>query len=526
MYLSTLVLAAMIAADPAPELIVFRGATIVDGTGQPRFVGDVAIKGDRIVSVGKFSVEGPAKEIDAKFMVIAPGFIDLHTHSDFPLQAEATRANLSYAFQGVTTVITGNCGSGPTDVDAFYKKLDKNGIGGNVAHLVPHNDVRAKGMGGNINRAPTEDELAKMVALVEKGMNDGAWGLSTGLIYNPGTYSKTEEIIALAKPAAKAGGIYASHIRDEGTGLLDAISELIRIGKEAGLPAHVSHIKCSGKRSWGKAADAIALIERARSSGQTVTADQYPYTASSTSLRAMVVPARFREGTTKDFQARLDDPDTGPKLRKAIEDGVGGRDGGKALRVARYTPKKEWQGKSISDIADTEGKSPTDIVIEIEKGGGAQMVSFGMNEEDMRLFMKQPWVATASDGGSKVPDDTVPHPRSYGTFPRKVGRFSIQDQIIPLEHAIRSSSGLPADIIKLPHRGYIKPGYFADIVVFDPAKLMDAATYDKPHQFAGGVKYLFINGVAVIEDGKETGKLPGRALRHSKGNESTKTEQR
>jgi len=513
----------LVLTGAAPETIVFRGAMLYDGSGRPGVVGDIAIQGDRIIAVGQVKVEGPVREIDAKSLIIAPGFIDLHTHSDTPIQRPKTRENLSYAFQGVTTVITGNCGSGPVDVATYYGTIDKNGAGGNVCHLMPHNAIRTAGMGGNVNRAPTADELKKMVDLVDKGMRDGAWGLSTGLIYNPGTYSKTEEIIALAKPAGAAGGIYASHIRDEGTGLLDAIAEAIRIGKEGGLPAHISHIKCSGKRSWGKSAEAIALIEKARRDGLAITADQYPYTASSTSLRAMVVPARFREGSTKEFQARLDDPDLGPKLRAAIEQGVGGRDGGKSLKVANYSKNKAWNGMTIAEIAEKEGKSMTDIVVEIEKGGGAQMVSFGMNEEDVRMYMKQPWVATASDGGSKIPDDTVPHPRSYGTFPRKVGYYSAREKVLPLEQAIRSSSGLPADIIKLPQRGYLKPGYYADIVVMDLAKLNDPATFDKPHQFATGVKYLLVNGVEVIADGQATNKLPGKALRHKTTNEKTQS---
>ncbi|MBX7104550.1 MAG: D-aminoacylase [Gemmataceae bacterium] len=511
---SLLLTALCVAADPQPATIVIRGATIIDGTGRPGYVGDVALRGDRIIAVGKFSAEGPVTEVRGEGLVVAPGFIDLHTHSDFPLQAAATRANLSYTRQGVTTVVTGNCGSGPVDVAAFYAKLEKGGIGGNVAHLVPHNDVRNKVM-GNVNRAPDADELAEMVDLVETGMAEGAWGLATGLIYNPGTYSKTEEIIALARPAAKHGGIYASHMRDEGTGLLDAIGELIRIGKEAGLPAHVSHIKCSGKRAWGQASAAVTLIEKARAQGQVVTADQYPYTASSTSLRAMVIPARFREGSAKELKARLEDPDTGPKLRAAIEQAVGGRDGGSSIRIATYKPKKEWQGKSLAEIAKMEGKSATDIAIEIEKNGGAQAVSFGMNEEDLRLFLRQSWVATASDGSSKMPDDTVPHPRSYGTFPRKIGLYAVKENVIPLEQAVRSSSGLPADILSLPERGYLRPGYFADVVVFDPKTIIDTATFDKPHQFAQGVKYLYVNGTAVIDDGADTKKLPGRALRHT-----------
>jgi N-acyl-D-aspartate/D-glutamate deacylase len=296
--------------------------------------------------------------------------------------------------------------------------------------------------------------------------------------------------------------------------LLDSIAEAIRIGNEAGLPVHVSHIKCTGRANWGRAAEAVALIERARTAGQAVTADQYPYPASSTSLRAMVVPTRFREGSAKDFRERLDDPDTGPKLRAAIEKSVGGRDGGKTLRIAGCRHRKDWQGKDLAAIAETEGRSVTDIVIEIEKNGGAQVVSFGMNEADVRYYMKQPWVATASDGSSKVPNEQVPHPRSYGTFPRKIGLYAIREKLLPLEQAIRSASGLPADILKLQDRGYLKPGCFADVVVFDPKTFIDTATYDKPHQFAEGVKWVFVNGVAAVENGEATGKLAGKALRH------------
>ncbi len=514
--MNTLLLFMAVATATAsePELIVLRGATLIDGTGSPGVVGDLAIKGDRIVAVGSFSSVEPVKEIHAKGLVVAPGFIDLHTHSDFPLQAAKTRDNRGYAWQGVTTEVTGNCGSGPVDVADFYAKLEKNGIGCNVAHLVPHNDVRGKIM-GNVNRTPTVDELAKMVDLVDAGMKAGAWGFSTGLIYNPGTYSKTDELIALATLAGKHGGIYASHIRDEGAGLLDAITEAIRIGKEAKLPAHISHIKCTGKNNWGRSVDAIAIIEAARAGGQKVTADQYPYTASSTSLRALVVPARFREGTAKDFQARVEDPDTGPNIRKAIEKAVGGRDGGKTLRVAGYKAKREWQGKNIAEIAELAKLDPVDVVLEIERNGGAQMVAFGMSEDDLRMYLKRPWVATASDGSPKVADDTVPHPRSYGTFPRKIGLYCIKEQLISLEQAVRSCTGLPADILTLPERGYLKVGHFADVVVFDPKTIIDKATYDQPHQHAEGVRWLFINGVATIEDGKANDKLPGKALRHT-----------
>jgi N-acyl-D-aspartate/D-glutamate deacylase len=512
--LTTLVLLALPAADkPVEADVVIRGATLHDGSGKPGRVGDLAIKGDRIVAVGAFTVAGEPRVIDGKGLIAAPGFIDLHTHSDSALQRDVTRANLNYLMQGVTTVVTGNCGSGPTDVAAYFKTMETNGVGSNVIHQVPHNDVRQKVM-GNANRLPTADELKKMQELVDRAMTDGAWGLSTGLIYNPGTYAKTDEIIALAKVAAKHGGFYASHIRDEGVGVLTAIDEALTIGREAKLPVHISHLKASGRRAWGKAADEIAAIEKARKAGQVVTADQYPYTASSTSLRATVIPARFREGSNKDFVARLDDPEQGPLIRKAVESALDGREGGKAIRIARYTPRPAWQGKDLAAIAEAEKRTPAEIALEIERKGGAQIVNFGMSEEDVRLIMKQPWVATASDGGAQVPGDTVPHPRSYGTFPRKIGRYAIADQLIPVEQAVRSASGLPADVLRLTDRGYLKTGYFADVVLIDPETYRDRATFDKPHTYATGVVYLWVNGKAAIEKGKSTGALAGRVLRH------------
>jgi N-acyl-D-aspartate/D-glutamate deacylase len=512
--LTTLVLLSLPSADKAVEAdVVIRGATLYDGGGKPGQVGDLAIKGDRIVAVGTFTTAGEPRVIDGKGLLVAPGFIDLHTHSDYPLQKEATRANLNYLMQGVTTVVTGNCGSGPTDVAGYFKTLEKNGVGSNVIHQVPHNDVRQKVM-GNANRQPTDDELKKMEELVDQGMRDGAWGLSTGLIYNPGTYAKTDELIALAKVAAKHGGFYASHIRDEGVGVLSAIDEAIRIGREAKLPVHISHLKASGRRAWGKSADEIAMIEKARRAGQAVSADQYPYVASSTSLKATVIPARFREGTAKDFVARLDDPEQGKLIRKAIEDAIDGREGGKQIRIARYAPKPAWQGKNLQEIAEGEKRTAAEIAEEIERHGGAQIVNFGMSEEDVRLIMKQPWVATASDGGSQVPNDTVPHPRNYGTFPRKIGRYAIADKLISVEHAIRSANGLPADILHLPERGYLKAGYFADVVVLDPENYRDRATFDKPHAYATGVVYLWVNGKLAIEKGEFTKTLAGRVLRH------------
>jgi len=508
------------AAEPSPATnVIFRNATLYDGTGKPGVKGDLHIKGDRIVSIGEVGKVEGATEIDATGLVICPGFIDLHTHCDSSgsgVASKTGRTNKNYVTQGCTTVITGNCGSGPVDTAAYFKTLDSNGIGTNVIHLAPHNSIRSRVM-GNVNREPTAAELVKMEALVDRAMNDGAWGMATGLIYNPGTYAKTDEIIALAKIVGKHGGMYASHIRNESGGLLDAIDEAIRIGAGSGCRVHISHIKASGRSTWGKSGDAVALIESARKKGMKVTADQYPYIASSTSLRATVVPTKYREGNQKDFVARLDDPKIGPAMKKDIASALEGRAGGKRIQIARYTPKPTWQGKRVSDIAEAEGKSPLDIVLEIERNGGAQVVNFAMTEEDVRVYMKQPWVATASDGGVQSPGNTFPHPRSYGTFPRKIGRYAIEDKVITLEYAIRSATGLPADILQLPERGYLKEGYFADVVVFDPKAFRDVATFEKPHQYAAGVQWVYVNGHATVADGMfKSDELGGRALRHKK----------
>ena len=492
------------------QAIILRNATIHDGSGKPGQKGALLVRGERIEAIGEDIAEGGALVLDCTGLVIAPGFIDLHTHCDYPLQDPATRSNLNYLMQGVTTVVTGNCGSGPHNVAAYFKSLRDNGIGTNAIHLVPHNNVRAAVM-GNANRPPTTAELQKMQDLVDQGMKDGAWGMATGLIYNPGTYAKTDEIIALAKVASKHGGIYASHIRNEGVNLLVGTDEAITIGREAKLPVHISHMKASGERAWGKAGDQISMVQKARRSGQVVTADQYPYIASSTSLSATLIPARYREGTRQQQLARFDDAEVGPKLRRAIEDALKERRGGATVRIASYRASPEWQGKPLDVIAKQAKKEAVDIVIEIERHGGAGVVNFGMSEEDVRLIMKQDFVATASDGSGHLPGPAVPHPRNYGTFPRKIGRYAIEEGVISLEQAIRSASGLPADILQLKERGYLRKGFIADIVVFDPKSYRDTATFDRPHQYAS-IVHLFVNGQQVVRDGRYSGVLAGKPL--------------
>jgi N-acyl-D-aspartate/D-glutamate deacylase len=497
---------------------VLKGGLVFDGTDNPGKRLDIAIKGEKIQSIGlDLPVSAKTKVIDLSGYYIAPGFIDLHSHSDDDILAPKTQSNLNYLTQGVTTIVTGNCGFGPVNVAQYLSRIQKQGAGTNVCHLIPHNALRTQVM-GNVNRPPTGEELSKMVELMNKGMRDGAWGMSTGLFYTPGAYANQEELISLAAVAGKYHGIYASHIRDEGETLLPSIEEALTIGRRAGVPVHISHLKSAGRQYWGNAPTAVARIQQARQNGQIVTADQYPYSASSTSLQATVIPPRFREGKQQDIVARFDDPQVGPAMRLAVSQRIREADQGRDIRIARYVPKPAWQGKDLAAIAREDGKDPLQIVIEIESHGGAQIVHFSMSDEDMRLIMKQPFVSTASDGSARILDDSVPHPRNYGTFPRKIGHFALEEKMVPLELALRSATGLPADILHLPERGYVKEGYFADIVVFNPKTFRDVASYDKPHQYSTGVEYLFVNGVPVIDGAKYTDKLPGKALRHAGNN--------
>jgi N-acyl-D-amino-acid deacylase len=507
-----LVMVSLLAADPVAADLVLRGGTIYDGSDAEGIVGDVAIKGDRIVGVGQFEVAPGAREIDAKGMVIAPGFIDLHSHSDDPILEPKTRQNANFLMQGCTSVVTGNCGAGPVDAAAYYKKIDERGAGTNVLHLLPHGSLRSQVM-SKTNRPPSPDELEKMKQLTDQAMQDGAWGMATGLIYVPGSFSKTDELVALAEVVGKHQGVYASHIRNEGEELLESLDEILKIGHQAKVPVHVSHIKVTGKSNWGLAPDAIQKLRAARAAGQKVTADQYPYPASSTSLSAMVIPDELREWKT--LKAALDDPAQADKVRGQIDRKIGGRDGGESLVIANFSSERSWQGKSLAAIAKETGRSPLEVTLDIMSRGGAQVVSFGMNEDEVRLFMREPFVATASDGSAQSLDSlSQPHPRSFGCFPRKIGYYAIEGKVLPLAQAIRSASGLPADILGLPERGYLKADYYADIVVFDPASFRDKATFVKPLQWAGGVKLLVVNGQIAVENEQPTDKLAGRALRH------------
>lgn len=505
------ILATVIAA-PLEADFVLANAQLHDGTGAAAVQGSLAIKGDRIVAVGEFEVAEGTETIDATGLIVAPGFVDLHNHSDTPITKAETRLNKNFITQGVTTIVTGNCGGGRADVEQYLAQIDEAGAGTNVVHLIPQGAIRREVIGRE-KRPASPDELEQMKHRCDAAMKAGAWGMSTGLIYVPSKYADTAELIALAKVVAGHGGIYVSHMRNENTRLLESIDETLAIGKQADLPVHISHFKASGRGAWGLAADAVRKVQAAREAGMHVTADQYPYIASSTSLGAMVVPDQYR--STKVFVAAISDPESSKQLRQEIERAIEVRSGGASLFIASYSENRSWQGKHLAALAKEQNRSVVDVVVEIQTNGGAAMVNFGMQEEEVRLIMQQPFVAVASDGGAKVPNETVPHPRNYGTFPRRIGHYAIERNIISPAQAIRSATGLPADILGMKDRGYLKPGLVADVVVFDPKTLRDTATFENPHQYSTGVRYLFVNGKLAIDDGEVTGELAGRALRHT-----------
>lgn len=513
-----------VSADQEPAAgwiadILLRNGTLHLGDGKPAHEGDIAIVGDRIVGVGNFKAGEVGRVIDCTGKVISPGFIDLHNHSDDPMIDQLTRAVTNFVTQGCTTVVTGNCGLGPWNVGKFYHDIDTLGAGVNIAHLLPHGELRREVMQSE-NREPTPRELQRLKELTRRAMEDGAWGMSTGLVYEPSSYAKIDELVELTRIVGRHGGIYASHIRNENVRLLEAVEEALEIGLRANTPVHVSHFKCMGTASWGLVRKAAEMIEKRRAAGERITADQYPYTASSTTLEATVIPDWAFAGGWDALLARFDSDAEWPKVREAMAAKLATLEGGQLLQIASHAPQPTWAGRRLAEIAKELQIDPIDLVVKMTRDGGAMVVNHSMNEDDVRYVMQLPWVATASDGHAFVPDGSVPHPRNYGTFPRKIGHYACREKVVTVEQAIRSSTGLPADIVGLKDRGYLRVGYKADIVVWDSRSIIDTATFAHPHSYSAGVEHVLVNGKPALVDGKATGALAGRALRRPKHDKS------
>jgi len=520
-----LILFAVAAPAQSTYDVILHNGRVIDGSGNPWYVADVGIRDGHIAAIGRLCPSGlascPSKRtLDASGLVIAPGFIDVHTHVEDSIRRIPTGDN--FLFDGVTSLITGNCGGSETELAKYFTELRSAGIALNLGTLIGHNSVRRAVMQSE-QRDPTADEQARMEALVEQAMRDGAVGLSTGLIYIPGTYSKTSEVVGLARAAAKYNGVYASHIRNEGDdehgGVFAAIAEAIEIGRQAQMPVEISHFKISNKKLWGQSTRTIGLVEKARAEGLDVTVDQYPYTASSTNL-GVLLPSWAHAGGTEERNKRLNDPATRAKIAAEMRKSIRNRNGRKRLDYAfvascRWDPSLE--GKNISQINREKGRkgkldAEIQTVLDMVEKGGAQMVYHSMDERDVLRILQFPYSMVASDGGIQQMDRGVPHPRSYGTNARVLGLYVRDKNALRLEEAIRKMTSLPAQRFRLTDRGLIRPGMWADIVVFDPAKVADRATFTKPHAYAEGFHFVLVNGEVVIADGKHTGSRPGAIL--------------
>lgn len=498
--------------------VIIRNGKIIDGAGNPWFYGDVGIVKNKIVAIGDLSKSKADKNIDATGLIVAPGFIDVHTHIEGDEKKTPTADNFIY--DGVTTVITGNCGSSEVNLAKYFKKLDSIRLSVNVASLIGHNDVRQAVL-GEAAITPNAAQLKKMQDLVEQAMRDGAVGFSTGLIYTPGIYSKTDEVVALAKAAAKYKGVYTSHMRNESDKIFEAINEAINIGKQANMPVEISHFKV-GKPNWNRSNEMIAMIEKARSEGLDVTVDQYPYTASSSTL-SILLPDWLLDGGRDSVLKRLNNPAI---HQKAVNEMIADmtrrqRDHFDYAFVAHCDGDTTLNGKNIEQINIIKGRSSTipneiETILDIIKIGGAAMVYHGMNEDDVQNIMRYPLTMIASDSGIRLFGSGVPHPRGYGTNARVLGYYVRQKKLIRLEDAVRKMTSLPAQKFKLTGRGLLKPGMFADVVVFDAATVSDQSTYEHPHAYSTGFKYVLVNGVLTVDNFKHNGNRNG-AILHGPG---------
>lgn len=478
----------------------------------------MAIVQGRIVAVGDVGGWDGARVIDAAGRIVAPGFVDTHSHTAEGL----TRAGLHTAdallAQGITTVVVNPDGGGPVDLDAQRTTMQALGVGVNVAPLVGHGAIRGAVIGGE-NRAPTGDERERMRTLVRTAMRAGAFGLSSGLFYTPGAYAKTDEVTDLMRTAAETLGrtaVHTSHIRDEGTysiGVLAAVDEIIAIADGSTTRGVVTHMKALGPDAWGKVRECAAHIEAARGRGVSMWADQYPYEASGTSLLAALVPREAQIGGRKAFLARLADPAQRAALLAQVTDNIRRRGGAASLVVAFHPPDRRVEGQSLDQIARTRGVPPEQAALDLVARHDTSIVSFNMSMDDIDELMRKPWMMTCSDGAIHLPGEGKPHPRGHGAFTRKLTRFVRERRTIPLEQALHSMTGLSADVFSIAGRGVLAEGAHADVVVFDPAALRDEATYEAPHRHAAGMSWVLVNGTPAIDEGRPTHALAGQLLR-------------
>ena len=489
-------------SNPSYDLIIKNGL-VHDGTDTPPTPMEIAITGNQIVKISKKIDGNAAREIDATGLIVAPGFIDIHAHlGPLILMPDAQ----SHVRQGVTTAFGGPDGSCPFPLGDHFETLDSMGVGMNVGFLVGHNTVRNHVM-GMVNKAPTEEELSAMKGHIEKAMLEGAFGMSTGLKYLPGAWAKTDEIVALSKVAEKYGGIYTSHIREEGLGLIDAVEETIDIAEGANIPVVLTHHKAIGMPAWGKSKETLAMVDEARSKGFDVSIDQYPYTASHTSLSVLIPPWSMEGGRYKAFAERCKNPVLRDSIKKGIIFNIMNDRGGGDLRRIQFSIfdwKPELQGKTLHDWALLEKLKPTaengaELVIEAQLHRGANAIYHAINEEDVIRIMQHPQTMIASDGRLNELNKGHPHPRAYGTFPRVLGHFSREKKVLPLHTALYKMTGLPAQRMGLTDRGFLKENNFADLTIFDSEVIIDKGTFEKPHQYPAGINYVIINGKIVLE---------------------------
>jgi dihydroorotase/N-acyl-D-amino-acid deacylase len=515
--LLALLISCAVSAQPPTYDLVLKNGRIVDGTGSPWYRADVAISGDAIARIAPSITAPSTRVVDVSGLVVAPGFIDIHTHARRGIFEIPTADN--YVRQGVTTLIEGPDGGSAVPLQPFLEKVATARITPNFATFIGQGSIRSDVV-GSANRPATADELERMRALVRQGMEHGAFGLSSGLFYVPGTFTPTDEVVELARVAARMGGIYISHMRNEAGGIVDSVGETIAIGERGGLPTQVTHHKVIGKKYWGRSVDTLKLIDAARGRGVDATIDMYPYTASSTSIQAALLPAWAQEGGRQALMKRLDDPETRDKIKSEtatiIRDERGGGDP-KNVVASSCGFDASLAGRNLAEITAKRGQPVTietaaETAIWIVMEGGCQGIFHAISEDDLQRILVHPATMIASDGEIPTFGQAVPHPRSYGTFVRVLGVYVREKKLLPLEMAIQKMSSFPAQRLGLADRGVIRTGLKADLAIFDPVRVADTATFEKPHSYAAGVSAVIVNGQIVFENGAMTPARPGRVL--------------